>query len=241
MLSLEKTYYLTYGRDIIVSWCNEFINISQKRSLSILDIGSGHGTDLLNIKKSLPYVAIDLYGIECYRPNVEECKKSGITVFSIDMERESIPVDAEFFDVIIMNQFLEHTKEIFWIFSEISRVVKKEGIIIVGVPNLACWSNRLWLLLGNQPSCIELMGPHIRGFTVPNFKKFVETDGYFKLSKIAGSNFWPFPYATVCKFCSKIFPKQSVALFFLIKRENKNGEFIHVLDTRFFETPYFRG
>jgi methionine biosynthesis protein MetW len=241
LLSLEKIYYLTFGRDIIVSWVDEFVRNFQRKNLNVLDIGCGCGTDLLNIQITLQNVAIDLYGVECYGPNVEQAKKSGITIFSIDMEREPIPVNDNFFDIVIMNQFLEHTKEIFWILSEISRVIKKGGIVIVGVPNLAAWSNRLWLLLGTQPSSIELMGPHIRGFTAPNFKKFIETDGYFKLLKVAGSNFWPFPYASICKFFSKMFPKQSVSLFFLIKRENKNGEFIRVLETRFFETPYFRG
>lgn len=195
----------------------------------------------MNLKSAFTDVAFELYGVECYGPNVEKAKKSGITVFSLDMERESIPVTDDFFDVIIMNQFLEHTKEIFWIFSEISRAVKKNGIVIVGVPNLATWSNRLWLLAATQPSSIELMGPHIRGFTAPNFKRFIETEGYFKLLKVAGSNFWPFPYASICKFFSKIFPTLSISLFFLLSRENSDGEFIHVLDTRFFETPYFKG
>lgn len=240
LLSLEKTYHLTYGRDVIMQECDEFIKSSRK-SLNILDIGCGQGTDLLNIKGAYHNVEINLYGVECYGPNVKQAKKDGITVFSIDMERESIPVDNGFFDIVIANQFIEHTKEIFWIFSEISRVVTKEGIVIVGVPNLAVWSNRLWLLMGNQPSSIELMGPHVRGFTAPNFKKFIETDGYFKVLRVAGSNFWPFPYPSVCKLFSKIFPKQSVALFFLIKRENKNGDFIHVLDNRFLDTPYFKG
>jgi ubiquinone/menaquinone biosynthesis C-methylase UbiE len=241
LLSLEKVYYLTYGRDIIIQWCGDFININQKKKLNVLDIGCGNGTDLLNIKSTYSNTEMDLYGIESYGPNVEQAKKNSITVFSIDMERESIPVEAGSFDIIIMNQFLEHTKEIFWIFSEISRVVAKEGIVIVGVPNLAVWTNRLFLLVGTQPNSIELMGPHVRGFTAPNFKKFIETDGYFKVSKIAGSNFFPFPYAPICKFFSKILPTLSVGLFFLIKRDNKGGEFIHVLDNRFFETPYFQG
>jgi len=241
LLSLEKTYYLTYGRDIILRWCDEFIKTHQKKSLNILDIGSGRGSDLLNIKGKFPNLVTGLYGIECYEPNVELARKSGISVFPMDMEREALPFEDSFFDIIIMNQFLEHTKEIFWIFSEISRVITKEGIVIVGVPNLAAWSNRLWLLMGLQPSSIELLGPHVRGFTASNFKKFIETDGYFKLLKVAGSNFWPFPYAYLCKFFSKIFPKHSVALFFLIKRENKDQNFIHVLDSRFFETPYFKG
>jgi hypothetical protein len=30
-----------------------------------------------------------------------------------------------------------------------------------------------------QPSSIQVLGPHVRGFTAPAFIEFVETDGFF--------------------------------------------------------------
>ena len=53
---------------------------------------------------------------------------------------------------MIANQILEHTKEVFWIWHEIARVLAPQGQLILGVPNLASAHNRLLLLLGRQPT-----------------------------------------------------------------------------------------
>ena len=237
---VKKTFYLNYGREIITNWCKEYIQELDSSTIKILDIGCGKGTDLMNIKEKIKNRTLKLFGIEYYEQYVKEARKKGINVFQIDIEREPIPVDDEFFDIVIANQIIEHTKEIFWIFSEISRTLKKGGILIVGFPNLASLHNRIMLLFGKQPSSIEILGPHVRGFTAPGFKKFVETDGFFKVLKIRGSNFYPFP-SSIAQFLSKLFPTLSVSLFFLIKRQDRDGRFIQVLDTRFYETAYFRG
>jgi SAM-dependent methyltransferase len=237
---LAKTYYLNYGREIIADWCKESTDITGNDTIRILDLGCGPAADLLNVKKTLPDKNLELFGIESYEPHVEQAKQSGINVLQLDIERQSIPVERDFFDIVIANQIIEHTKEIFWIFSEISRTLKKGGRVIVGVPNLLSMHNRVMMFFGQQPISIELLGPHVRGFTVPGFKKFVEADDYFKVLKIRGSNIYPFP-PSASKLLSRLFPTFSVGLFFLIRRQIKEGNFIQVLDTRFYETPFYRG
>lgn len=139
-----------------------------------------------------------------------------------------------------MNQLLEHTKEIFWIFGEISRVLKPKGMCIVGVPNLASFHNRLFLCGGRQPTSIRMLGPHVRGITKKDFIDFIETDGFFKVTGFKGSNFYPFP-CTIAKVLSKLFPSAAVSIFFQIQRTEREGNFLEVLDTRFFETPWWKG
>jgi hypothetical protein len=43
------------------------------------------------------------------------------------------------------------------------------------------------------------------------------------------------------KVLSKFFPTLSVGLFILRERTAKDGKFIEVLESRFYETPYFKG
>lgn len=235
-----KYDYLLYGRDIILDWCRNFIDISNHEIYKILDIGCGKGDDLLKIKNGVSDKKLDLYGLEIHRANEKISRKEGIKTILIDIEKDKIPFEDEYFDIIIANQIIEHVKEIFWVFSEISRLVKKEGIVIIGFPNLLSLHNRLIVLLGEQPPTIELLGAHIRGISAPSFKRFVETEGYFKVLEISGSNFYPFPPIFSIPL-SKIFPKLSVCLFFLIKRQNKKGNFAEILNSRFYETPFFRG
>jgi len=218
---------LNYGRDIIKEWAKPGI---------ILDIGCGRGTDLinLNLKKS------ELYGVENHTPYIKDAEAKGIKIVNIDLEKEKLPYENDFFDFIILNQIVEHTKEIFWIFSEVRRVLKPNGLIVVGVPNLAALHNRLGLLFGEQPSSIETFSAHVRGYTIPGFRRFITAGKYFKIMDVKGSNFYPFP-AGAARVLSKIFPRMSVSLFFLLKKTGKKGKFVDLLKTNRFETNYFEG
>lgn len=237
---IKKSAYLDNGREIIINWCRQCIQDMNHDDVRILDIGCGKGTDLLNLQNSIRNRKLGLFGIECYEPDVKQAKQKGINVFQLNIEDEPIPTKDEFFDIVIANHIIEHTKEIFWIFSEISRTLKKKGILIVGIPNLASLHNRIFLLLGEQPSTIEVLSAHVRGFTAPSFKRFVEADDYFKVLKVCGANFYPFS-PSIANFLSKLFPTFSEVLFSLVRRQNKKGSFIQVLGTRFSGTPYFRG
>ena len=75
--------------------------------------------------------------------------------------------------MVIANQILEHTKEVFWIWHEIARVLAPRGQLILGVPNLASAHNRLLLLLGRQPSVIKTASAHVRGFTRGDLLQFL--------------------------------------------------------------------
>jgi ubiquinone/menaquinone biosynthesis C-methylase UbiE len=237
----DQTFRLNYGRDIIVDWVREFVKASLpvNKELNILDIGLGEGTDLANVKRKISN-KISAFGVECYPPNIETANKNGIKVYPINIETDVIPAENNYFDVVIANQIIEHSKEIFWIFSEISRVLKKQGLLIVGVPNLASLHNRILFLGGLQPTCLELLGSHVRGITAPAFKRFVEAGGYFKIKGIKGSNFYPFP-PIISRILSRLLPTFSVSLFFEIERTAKEGKFIEVLNSKFYETPYFKG
>ncbi len=240
-LKLRKgSEYLDYGRDIILNMVEKYIIETNCYSPKILDLGAGQGIDLGNIAKSFRNHKLDLYGIDNYEPNIKAVMNMGIPASQLNIERESLPYCDQYFDIIIVNQVIEHTKEIFFIFSEISRVLKFGGLLIVGFPNLAALHNRILLLLGKQPICSRMLGPHIRSITKDTFMKFVTAEKYFEMQDIKGANFYPFP-AKLSTFLCKIFPTLSISLFFSCIRTNKPGKFIEVLDTRFFETDYFRG
>ncbi len=236
----EKSSDLNYGRDIVTRWVQEYAQQSGGGPLKILDIGVGGGTDLMNARQALAPKSLECYGVESWEPNVIAARKNGITVYSLDIEKERIPVDDAFFDMIIANQVIEHTKELFWIFSEISRVLKPGGILIIGVPSMSSFHNRIALLFGEQPTCVEVLSAHVRGFTYPSLKRFICTDGYFEVDKLKGSNFYPFPRG-MARFLSSMLPTFSVTMFLRVRRTTKPGCFADVLKTRFFETNYFTG
>ncbi len=234
-----NTEHLSYGRDVVSGFVKEYTRSSGIKKIRVLDIGCGSGDDLIRVSDDSG-AECDLYGIEFYEPYCRRCRERGIKVNSVDIEREFLPYKDAFFDVIIINQVIEHLKEIFFVFSEISRIIKPDGMVVVGVPNLAAWHDRLAVLLGEQPTCLKTLGPHVRGFTVPSFRKFIECDGYFQLSEFKVSGFYPFP-AVCSRLFSRLFPSLSSAIFFDVRRTTKSGTFIEVLNSRFFETNFYNG
>jgi SAM-dependent methyltransferase len=204
----------------------------------ILDVGCGSGEDLANIRRALDGRPVDLEGIECKADVV--ASHQGVITHALDLERDCIPADDATFDIVIANQVLEHTKDIFWIVSEVARVLKVGGAFIVGVPNLASLHNRILLLLGAQPTAIDIVGPHVRGFTVSGLKSLVELGGFFATRRLRGGNFYPFP-PVLSRPISRILPRMSVSLFLDAQRTPRAGRFIDALDAYRFETQYFRG
>lgn len=246
------TEHLNYGRHILEDWGAEYLDRRSRPAsgdrgpLRVLDIGCGHGTDLLNIRAEAerrmqadgrPF-ELELHGFENYPPYVKELKAAGISVHSIDIERDEYPGADASFDLIVANQVLEHTKELFWIFAEVTRLLKPGGLFLVGVPNLASLHNRLLLFFGQQPTCQQNMSAHVRGFTRPDLRNFAETGGYFKLTGRAGSNFYPFPPA-LSRPLAKIFPSLAWGLFVRFERTHARGDFLECLTADILETPFY--
>lgn len=140
---------------------------------TVLDMGPGSGNDLLICRNLFP--AALLIGVESYEPYVQHLESLGIKVINLNIEYGTLPLDDGSVDIIILNQILEHTKEVFWVLHECSRVLKNGGTLIVGVPNLAAWHNRFILLLGIQPPAIASLSCHVRGFTGDDLAQLLQS------------------------------------------------------------------
>lgn len=234
------TVELNFGREIVAAMAARHASALPPGEAAVLDVGLGTAVDLLNVREALAPRPSRLVGLDTYAPSLEHAEKRGIGAFRTDIERDRFPFDDKSVDIVIANQVLEHTKEIFWVVSEISRVLRPGGVLIAGMPNLASLHSRVMLGLGMQPSPVEVLGPHVRGFTRGGFRRFVEADGYFRVTEARASNFYPLP-RLMARPAARVMPSMAVSLFFLCRRTEKEGRFIEVLDTRFFETEYFKG
>ena len=239
----DKLMELQYGRDIVVLFAQDYV-YKMLSEVSILDIGLGKSTDILNIRNSLTRhndnIPLHMHGLEFYEPNIIHAEKHGISVHSFDLERDEMPFEDGSMDIIVMNQVLEHTKEWYCIFKEVNRVLKKDGICIVGLPNLASWHERVRLLLGKHPNCLDAKGPHIRDVVMNNFIQFVEQNSLFKSSKIYGRYFYGILNYKANLFFSKLFPAMCVSIFVYLNKIKK-GDFTKILDNNFLETNFYRG
>jgi len=92
-----------------------------------LDVGPGIG-DFVAFRPNT-------IGVDINPDNVEFCQKErGLDIRL--MEINSLPFADEEFDSINMDNVLEHIEDPTLILSEITRVLKKDGIFVVGVPGI---------------------------------------------------------------------------------------------------------
>jgi len=227
---------LNYGRHNI----EHFLQQSTPYS-TVLDIGAGTGSDLLLARRVTP--GARLFALEAHTPTVDTLVSLGIGVTAHELERDGFPFDDESLDVVIANQVLEHTKEIFWILHEISRTLRVGGRIILGVPNLASLHNRLLLVVGKQPSPIKSFSAHVRGFTRGDMVGLLNScfPGGYRLIDFRGSNFYPFP-AIVARPLARAFPTLAWGIFFLFeKTRHYDRECIDAVVRSEFETPFYLG
>ena len=227
---------LNYGRQLIRNFLRD-----TRPSAAIVDIGAGSGTDLEIARQQCS--GPSLHAVECWPPNIETLSRSGVTVHELNIERDRLPFQDESVDVVIANQVLEHMKELFWIFHEVTRVLKVGGTFIIGVPNLASLHNRVLLSLGRQPSPIKSASAHVRGFTRPDLMHFVDScfPAGYRLEDFGGSNFYPFP-ATIARPLAKAFPSLAWGIFLKLKKSaSYNRQFLEFPRAQQLETNFFVG
>jgi ubiquinone/menaquinone biosynthesis C-methylase UbiE len=158
----------------------------------------------------------NIYGIDYEDNYVAETRKI-FNAEKIDLERDRLPYEDESFDLITCNQVLEHLKNYRKAIEEMIRVSKKGGYIVFGIPNLAHLINRIYLLLGVQPLCIHLNGPHVRGYTHSSFVQLLNSIERLKLVDYTGSTMYPLPLVAA-KCLSKHFVALSGYTCYLLQK-----------------------
>jgi len=187
---------------------------------NMLDIGCGEGTKTIQYAKMLSAPLDGTYGIEINSNHVKLANDK-LKVFNVNLECDAFPFQDQEIEVIICNQVLEHLKNIFLPLSEMDRVLRIGGHLIIGIPNLAALHNRFFIMFGKQPSCNIIMGPHIRCFTHKGFLEFIRQNTNFKLQSTSAATLYPFPYPIV-EYCAKYFPGYSSYTFYLLKKVKHN-------------------
>ena len=105
------------------------IKFNKISGLSLLDIGSGKGNNMIGFSRR----DIKVTGLD----KREECLDvlDDFLIVECDIEREKIPFDSDYFDVVFSKSVLEHVNNTDNFLSESLRVLKKGGLAIFMVPD----------------------------------------------------------------------------------------------------------
>lgn len=151
----------------------------------LLDFGCGDGR---NIGKWLAERAGSYVGVDISAVAVQGATALGLEARRIDSERE-IPFPDDCFDVVACLEVFEHLVEPHRAASEIRRVLRPGGTLIVTVPNVAYWRFRLdlalfgrWDPLGDALSVERpWRDPHLRFFTKSTLTRMLAGAGFAEI------------------------------------------------------------
>ena len=170
--------------------------LEEHKEGNILDIGCGDGLITSLIAERTGARA---YGVDISRKAVIKAKKRGITAKVMNVDRHRFPFKEKTFDFVFCGDLLEHLYDTEKLLSNIKKVLKPNGYVIISVPNIASWYNRGFLLLGYMPTWIESSlktytgNPvikegvgHIHAFTKRSLGELLELNG-FSIENVVGS------------------------------------------------------
>ena len=213
---------MNYQTDVMMKLLSRRIHFIEPSSTKLLDVGCGIGLRTLKLAESVNIPRANIVGLDVLDNEITSASRF-FTVHKMDFEFEDVPLPNNSINVIVCNQVLEDMKNVTWILSEMHRVLSIGGYILIGVPNLAALHNRLLLLLGKQPTCINIFSDHTRGYTFPSLCSLLTHGGGLEVVDYAGNGMYPLPLS-ISSHLSILHPKLSVQLFILLRKTAINTE-----------------
>ena len=167
-----------------------------------LEVGSGYAYLLFPMAKFLPDVhwsAVDHPGRAYLRGGeyLKAFQKYNCQFASLDLIRERLPFPDGYFQVVTFSEVLEHlpVERVYFVLSEIARVVRPGGVLVASSPNQASLENRLRLLKGksildmpDEIDCAKGIFGHIRLYTRLEMESAMSRLGFSLVRCVMESN-----------------------------------------------------
>lgn len=221
------------GLKSLVAFDDRFLIVTKllrrivKPNDKVLDFGCGDGVYESLLPKKLLKSAM-FYGVDISQ---EQLKKAKDLFFKSSLISDLDPktnYPDNFFDVVICSEVLEHVFFPETIIAEISRVLKRKGLLILTVPNYGSLQIRLSSLFTGRSPMVSFTynKEHIRFYSEKDIRYL--TSKHFNVSQIKGIGSllfakWNFPvYIPVPRllqlFSNRLFPRLANGLLFVLEK-----------------------
>lgn len=155
----------------------------------LLDVGCGEGW--LVRKAALKYkiaIGIDIATNRLKRAKSEAKKEkvNNVQFLQANIDQQDLPFKNGEFDALICLSVLEYLFDPYFTMKEFKRVLKKGGTLIIEVPNIAYFPERLRLLFGKLPGVAHAKGwagGRLHHFTLETLEKLINDNGFTVIKK----------------------------------------------------------
>lgn len=178
--------YDNYGKfdDVSIPRYKKVSALINRNKGKLLDVGARTAKLKEFISPKIEYFALDFYN----KKEISELEERGVKAKNGRIEK--IPFKKRSFDVVVLTEILEHLPNPGIALQEVSRVLKKDGIVVVSVPNNDL-KRKIYSLMIRIPKYFlglkkpikeHELGGHLYMFGKPHINLLFETYG-FKVEK----------------------------------------------------------
>ncbi|GAA1988126.1 class I SAM-dependent methyltransferase [Catenulispora subtropica] len=192
------------GRDRTVRQISMLTEIVRAtgRPMRILDVGCGDGAATAQAARACP--GHEVIGMDWSAEAVKRARSLGLTVIQGSVDAPGLPLADASVDVVVFSEIIEHLIDTDAALTELLRVLRPGGTLLLSTPNLAAWFNRSLLLLGIQPLFSEVslraihgrpgseVVGHLHLFTRRALTSLLTTNG-FHVNRIDGATYHDVP------------------------------------------------
>ena len=157
---------------------DEMLRFMPEDAATVLEIGCGAGNFGYRLKQ---LGAREVWGVEVAESAAERAKKVLDRVLVGDIADLIDQLPADYFDLIVFNDVLEHMVDPFTVLAKIKSRISRRGVVVSSIPNIRYYPVFRELLLHKEWEYAEsgtLDHTHLRFFTVKSIRDMYERLGY---------------------------------------------------------------
>lgn len=134
----------TSSDDVLLAMCG---GIQAPPDAMLLDLGCGTGVTTRKLAAACGVQRC--FGLDGHLPAAREATHRGLRVGIADFE-SVFPFTTAAFDIVIVNQVIEHVRNLDVFVAELARILRPRGHLLLATPNLASWTNIAALVCQQQ-------------------------------------------------------------------------------------------
>ena len=159
----------------------------QARQFALLDVGVGSGRSMRYIEAQGVADRISFYGLDNSPHRLSSLYKSDKWQLAQANAEKEMPYESGLFDIVLCEQVLEHLANPAAAIDEIARVLRPDGLLVLGVP-IFPWgiSHLRKLMVGVSSRWFGVSHSHLQSFGCMSIKSLVLAHNRFKIRKSYG-------------------------------------------------------
>ncbi len=152
----------------------------------ILDVGCADGYLLA------PFCAHhQITGVDVSNQFAAHALKAGFVAHQIkDLSADRLDLEDQSFDAVFCGQTIEHVIDSDWLLSELNRILKPGGSLMITTPNVRSVHSLVRWLMNESPAFgAKYRSGHVRDWTTRLLRRAIENNG-FEVERFLGVEFW---------------------------------------------------